>query len=306
MQNRYVLEPGMRLFIVLMRDLCRLNKIMESKMNYEKQAVHDFWNKESCGEIYFSELEKDQYAELNRKEYEHQAKIRYELEPYILDFADFQNYKQKKVLEIGVGLGADHQKFAEVGAELTGVDLTPRAINYTRKRLEICGLQSNVEVADAENLPFDNESFELVYSWGVLHHSPDTKKCISEVFRVLKTGGKAKVMIYHTYSFNGYFLWVRYGLLKGKPRTSLAEIYDKHQESPGTKAYSIKEARDMFKQFENVEIKTVLTHGDLFTARRMTNGHPILYRVLKVLWPRRIIKTFFKSHGFFMLIEATK
>lgn len=268
-------------------------------MNQAKQAVYDFWNNDSCGELYLSGL--------NSKEgFERQAKIRYELEPYIFDFAGFHHYKNKKVLEIGVGLGADHQRFAEAGAELTGIDLTDRAIAHTRNRLQSFGLNSDLKVGDAENLPFSDDSFDLVYSWGVLHHSPDTPKAIQEVFRVLKKDGTAKIMIYHKYSFVGYLGWIRHALLKGKPFTSLTEIYDKYQESPGTKAYSISEARELFKQYRKVEIKTILCHGDLLTSYTGQSDKGMLLKIIKFLWPRQIIKTLFKSHGFFMLINATK
>lgn len=268
-------------------------------MNQAKQAVHGFWNSGSCGEVYLSGLD-------NKDGFERQAQIRYELEPYIFDFAEFYRYKQKKVLEIGVGLGADHQQFAEAGAELTGIDLTPRAVEYTKKRLQTFGLNSDIKVGDAEQLSFSDESFDLVYSWGVLHHSPDTPKAISEVHRVLNKEGTAKIMIYHKYSFVGYIGWIRHALLKGKPFTSLTEVYDKHQESPGTKAYTIEEARELFKPFKEVEIKTILCHGDLLTSYIEPSHKGKLIRIAQFLWPRRIIKAFFKSHGFFMLISAKK
>src|SRR5688572_5515536 len=102
-----------------------------------KREVHDFWDKASCGEqLYLSGAEKSSYIE--------QARIRYELEPYIVDFAVFNAARDLDVLEIGVGLGADHQRFAEAGARLHGIDLTQRAINHTRKRLELFNLQSDL------------------------------------------------------------------------------------------------------------------------------------------------------------------
>lgn len=87
------------------------------------------------------------------------------------------------------GLGADHQRFAEAGAVLTGVDLTPHAIEMTRQRFKKLGLKSNLKVGDAECLNFPANSFDIVYSWGVIHHSPDTQKAVNEIFRVLKPGG---------------------------------------------------------------------------------------------------------------------
>jgi ubiquinone/menaquinone biosynthesis C-methylase UbiE len=268
-------------------------------MNEDKIAVRDFWDKASCGEaLYLSAPDKDAYQK--------QAELRYALEPSILDFAEFSKYKGRRVLEIGVGLGADHQRFAEAGAILSGVDLTQCAIDHTRRRFQILGLNSELQVADAEYLPFGGDSFDLVYSWGVLHHTPDTEKAISEVFRVLKPGGMAKIMIYHKYSFVGLMLWLRYALFRLKPMTSLSQIYSQYLESPGTKAYSIAEARELFEKFRDVEITTVLTHGDLLTSSAGQRHQGPLLSVARLVWPGWLIRTFFPKYGLFILITVIK
>jgi 2-polyprenyl-3-methyl-5-hydroxy-6-metoxy-1,4-benzoquinol methylase len=124
-----------------------------------KKAVYDFWNKASCGEnLYLESSSKQGFIK--------HSEVKYKLEPFILDFAKFNETKGKKVLEIGVGLGADHQKFAEAGAKLTGIDLTERAIKNAKKRLQLFGLESNLTVGDAEDLAFHQNSFDLVYSGG--------------------------------------------------------------------------------------------------------------------------------------------
>jgi len=151
----------------------------------EKQQVYNFWNEASCGENLY-------LTGADSKGFEIQSQRRYELEPFILDFARFDEFKRKKVLEIGVGLGADHQKFVEAGADLYGIDLTDRAVAHTRNRLNCFNLKSTLNVGDAEQLAFTDETFDLVYSWGVLHHSPETPKAIAEVWRVLKWGGGRK------------------------------------------------------------------------------------------------------------------
>src|SRR6185437_8873642 len=118
---------------------------------------------------------------------------RYSIEPYIADFAQFATARGRDVLEVGVGIGADHAEWARNGPRtLTGIDLTPRAIDHTQARLAILDRQSRLLVGDAENLPFPGESFDIVYSWGVLHHSPDTISAIREVHRVLRRGGQAR------------------------------------------------------------------------------------------------------------------
>lgn len=268
-------------------------------MTATKKDVHDFWNAASCGEaLYLDPAAADKYQQ--------QARIRYELEPYIPGFADFAGSKGRRVLEIGVGLGADHQRFAEAGAVLAGIDLTERAVEHTRGRLASLGLASDITVGDAESLPFPDNSFDIVYSWGVLHHSPDTPRAIAEVLRVLSPGGTARIMIYHTWSMIGFMLWIRYGLLQMRPWRSLASLYAEHLESPGTKAYSIAEAHDLFRSFADVNIRTVLTHGDLLTSDAGQRHRGAFLTMARIIWPRRFIKTLTPWAGLFMLIEARK
>ncbi len=268
-------------------------------MHVVKREVHDFWNKASCGEqLYLYGARKDSYVE--------QARIQYELEPFIVEFAAFNTAHDLDVLEIGVGLGADHQRFAEAGARLHGIDLTQRAINHTRKRLEFFDLQSDLQIGDAEALVFGDETFDVVYSWGVLHHSPNTQKAIEEVHRVLRSGGIAKIMMYHKWSCVGFMLWVRYALLRLRPFTSLSEIYAKYLESPGTKAYSVAEARRLFENFRSVEIRTVLSHGDLLSSLAGQRHRGILLEVARRVWPRWLIKKLFPRNGLFMMITAIK
>lgn len=265
----------------------------------DKQQVHDFWNAASCGEdLYLRGSDRDAYESQSRK--------RYELEPYILEFAGFDRAKGKRVLEIGVGLGADHQRFAQAGADLAGIDLTERAVEHTARRLSAFGLTSRLAVGDAERLDFPDESFDLVYSWGVLHHSPDTPKAVTEVRRVLKPGGQAKVMIYHAQSIVGFMLWTRYALLGLRPWLSLKDVYARHLESPGTKAYSASEARRLFAAFSEVNIHVVLTHGDLLESMAGQRHQGVLLWVARNIWPRAFIKRFLPGMGLFMLIEAQK
>lgn len=175
-----------------------------------------------------------------------------------------------------------------------------------QKKKILFGLISNIKEADAEQLPFDEKSFDLIYSWGVLHHSPNTLQTINEVFRLLRQGGVTRIMIYHKYSLTGYMLWIRYGLLAGHPFRSLHDIYFNHLESPGTKAYSIEEARNMFSQFSKVDIKVQLSFGDLLEGEVGQRHQGTLLSIAKKLWPRKLLKVLFKNHGSLLLIEAQK
>ena len=120
-------------------------------------------------------------------------------------------------MEVGVGAGTDFVNWVRNGAIATGVDLTQSGVALTGERLEIEGLEADVRVADAESLPFADDSFDIVYSWGVLHHSPDTPRAIEEVRRVLRPAGTALVMIYHAWSWMGFTLWWLHCAAKIRP-----------------------------------------------------------------------------------------
>jgi ubiquinone/menaquinone biosynthesis C-methylase UbiE len=268
-------------------------------MESGKRAVQEFWDRAACGEeLYLANQQREGYSE--------QALRRYELEPVIEEFAAFEAAAGQTVLEIGVGLGADHQRYAQAGARLSGIDLTERAVTHTRRRLELFGLESALSVGDAERLAFAADTFDSVYSWGVLHHSPDTPRAVAEVHRVLRPGGVARIMIYHKWSLVGYMLWVRYALLRLRPWMSLRQVYARYLESPGTKAYSVAEARSMFAAFGSVEIRTCLTHADLLESGAGQRHRTALLSVARALWPRGLLRTLAASRGLFMLIRAVK
>ena len=264
-----------------------------------KAEVREFWEDAACGERLL-------LPKLDRGGFSNQAIERYRLEPYIFKFAQFDLWRGKRVLEIGVGLGADHQRFVEAGARITGVDLTSRAIALTRERFTAFSLNSDLMVGDAEELSLPDNEFDLVYSWGVIHHSPNTERVIEQILRVLRPGGVVRVMIYSKWSLVGLMLWLRYALLPLSLATSMREIYAKHLESPGTKAYSIAEARQLFERFSDVTITTVLSHGDLLSSNAGQRHSGPLLTAMRQVWPRWFILRFLQSRGLFMMIEARK
>ena len=144
-----------------------------------------------------------------------------------------------------------------------GVDLTDRGINTTSKRLSIYNLDSKLERVNAEVLPFEDNFFDIVYSWGVIHHSEDTEKIIAEISRVLKPGGKFLGMIYHRRSLHALNLWIKNALLRGKPWKSFGHVIYHYNESIASKAYTFKETRNLFKSFKSCKITPFLTISDL-------------------------------------------
>jgi SAM-dependent methyltransferase len=252
-----------------------------------KERVRAFWQANPCG-TKFAE------AELGtRRFYELVEAHRYTSEWHIPIAADFAGARGLKVLEIGCGLGTDGAQFAEAGADYTGVDLTDAAVELARRRFELFGLSGKFQTADAENLDFADESFDLVYSHGVLHHTPETGKAVKEINRVLRPGGRAMAMLYHRGSYNyrvnisvlrraGAQLLKRepgiklVHLITGEPLDSLREharllktdkeSYLRPEEflnqntdgagNPLARVYSRQEARELFKDFSEVTLKT--------------------------------------------------
>ena len=221
-----------------------------------KIAVKRFWEEDPCGS-------KQASAPRGSPEFFTQVDLRRErLEPFIAEFADFSGASDAEVLEIGVGLGSDFVRFARAGANVTGVDLTQAAVDLVRQRMDREGLPCELRVADAEALPFDDASFDRVYSWGVLHHTPNTERAVAEALRVLRPGGEACVMLYARRSWVAIGLWLRYAALRGRLRLSLADVISRHMESEGTKAYSVSELQAMFWPLEQLTVEHVATPYD--------------------------------------------
>jgi SAM-dependent methyltransferase len=221
-----------------------------------KDRVRAYWDAEPNASRHSSAPEgtREFYDEIERR--------RYELEPFVPRYADFDGAAGKTLLEIGIGIGTDFIRFARAGARATGVDLTEHAVALVRRRLELEGLDAQVRKADAEALPFADGSFERVYSWGVLHHTPDTQRSIDEAIRVLAPGGSLTVMLYHRHSWVAYGLWLRRALFRFRPWLSLSRVLAEHMESVGTKAYTIAEARLLFAALDNVRVDSVATPYD--------------------------------------------
>jgi len=289
-----------------------------------KERVRAFWQANPCG-VKFADA-----APGTRHFYELVEAHRYTKEWHIPEAADFAGARGLKVLEIGCGLGTDGAQFAEAGADYTGVDLTEAAVELARRRFELFNLPGSFQTADAENLSFPNASFDLVYSHGVLHHTPETEKAIQEIHRVLRPGGRAVVMLYHRGSYNyrvNISLLRRAGaqLLKwetgiklvnkitGEPLESLREharLLKTERESylepdeflsqntdgagnPLARVYSRNEARELFKDFSAVTLKTY------FLNKRWL---PVIGNLL----PRSLESRLASRWGWHLWIYATK
>lgn len=273
----------------------------------EKGRVRRFWEAEPCGSRYLEQpasAPRERGEEWSAENFAAHSRIRYALEPHIPGFAKFELARGKKVLEIGVGMGADYLQWLKAGAQATGVDISPASIERARLRCELAGYcKADLHLADAENLPFADESFDVVYSYGVMHHSPNTAQCIQEAWRVLKCGGEARIMLYHHPSVTGMLLWLRYGM--GRCKSLRQCVYD-HLESPGTKSYRRGEVTCLMQGFRNVEKRLVFSPGDLLLHAPSRRFQSQIYRRLWKVYPRWLVKRVAGRWKLFLLVTATK
>lgn len=258
-----------------------------------KNEVKSYWNNQACGtfDVDKSKFTKEYFDEIEEK--------RYKREPEILEFANFPSAKGKKMLEVGLGAGTDFINWVRNGANAYGIDLTDESISHVKHRLELEGLEANFAVGDSENLPFEDNTFEFVYSWGVIHHTPDTPKAFREIYRVLKPGGNTKIMIYNRKSMLAYFFWIKHAFLKGKWGMSINQALFDNMESAGTKGYTIDETKEILKDLpmKDLKIGTYYTYYD-----RLERFNPIFRAVAK------FISLFIdkSKRGWFLTVEYTK
>lgn len=269
-----------------------------------KWQVKNYWEEEVCCSRYGA-------SEDRRRWFKEIEQTRYRNEPYIPGFAKFKEARGKHVLEIGVGPGADFINWARNQALATGIDLTESSIRLTKEYLSLEGVGKkyfNLCLADAEELPFKEDTFEMVYAWGVLHHTPNTEKALKEIYRVLGPSGSIKIMIYHLPSWTGWMLWVRFSLLRLRPWQPPREAIFRYLESPGTKAYTFQEAKAMLEKarFKEVKISPVLGPGDLLCIRPSKRYRAFIYRIFWVFYPRWLVRALGNRFGLELLLEARK
>jgi SAM-dependent methyltransferase len=269
----------------------------ENKIAEEKQLAREQWSKDPAGAVYGREQEfgtREFFDAVERHRYTEYA-------PWMPEVMGFNDFAGARLLEVGCGMGTDLLQFARGGARVTGVDLTPRSIEISRQHLAIYGERGDFAISDGENLPFADESFDVVYSNGVLHHTPDTAGAVREIHRVLRSGGLARVMLYHRGSWNYWFeIILHRGLFDRQLRRGTAEeIMSRYIEvnegggRPLVKVYSRRQARQMFSMFREVKIQVEqLTRPELYFLGRFI--------------PEKIFQRLRRSVGWNVIITARK
>jgi SAM-dependent methyltransferase len=264
----------------------------------DKQRARAQWSSDPAGAVYGSQHEpgtREFFDEVERHRYREYA-------PWMPEVMGFDQFAGKRLLEVGCGMGTDLLQFARGGAQVTGIDLTPRSLEISRRHLSLYGEIGDFANADCERLPFADDSFDVVYSNGVLHHTPDTAGAAREIHRVLRPGGLARVMLYHRGSW-AYLSHVilRYGILRAEflRGNSPAAIMSKYVEfnagggRPLVKVYSRRQARQLFSMFRKVKV----------TVEQLTQGELLF---IGSVVPESLFRRLRQRVGWNVIISATK
>ena len=278
--------------------------------------IQDFWQRHPCGAELVGDLSDESRAEFELF-FDRYDKYRYATEPHILKNLDHVGFEGKQVLEIGLGQGADAEQIVRRGGIYSGADLTDESVKRVKMRFALHQLPfERIEQASALDMPFADDTFDIVYSHGVLHHIPEIKKAQAEMRRVLKQDGKLVVMLYAKWSLN-YLLSIslarRLGLLamyalgmKGRgiyadhlanaKRQGLS-TYLKMENfinvstdgpfNPYSKVYDFSEIGRDFPDFEIVETHKEFMHAPPLPIRRLPLSSALGWHLWATLRPKK-------------------
>jgi 2-polyprenyl-3-methyl-5-hydroxy-6-metoxy-1,4-benzoquinol methylase len=218
------------------------------------QKVKDYWNSRPCNIRHSTKA-------IGTREYFDDVEARkHFVEPHIPTFAEFERWNGKKVLEIGCGIGTAMINFAKQNAQVTAVDLSDKSLELAKQRVEVYGLENQVTFyqANAEELTrsVPVEPYDLIYSFGVIHHTPHPERVIEQIRNYTKPGSTIKIMVYYRFSWKVLWILLTYGKGQFWRINELVARYSEAQEGcPVTYVYSKKEARQLLEGFEIVDMQ---------------------------------------------------
>ena len=256
------------------------------------RKVKNYWNKQPCN-IKFSNkklFSKQYFNEVTKK--------KYFVERHIINFAKFGKYRNKNVLEIGCGIGTDAIQFIKNKANYIGIDYSEKSINILKKRIKVYNLEKNkpqVFVDNAEKLNLvkkKNIKFDLIYSFGVIHHTPNMKNCFNSIYKIANKNTEIKIMLYAKNSYKNMLL------------NSTAYRYEAQKGCPVVFTTDINKLKKLInKKFKVLEIKQDFIFP--YRIREYKKNKYIKIDHFKYM-PKKIFKILEKNIGEHLLIRLKK
>lgn len=268
-------------------------------MNLE--AVKAYWNSRPCNIRHSSKP-------IGTKEYfdEVEAK-KYKVEPHIPDFAEFRLWEGKSVLEIGCGIGTDTVNFAKYGATLYAIDLSSESLKLTKQRLAAYGLSSvvNVSEGNAEKLTETidpHTSFDLIYSFGVLHHTPDYMAAFKEIAKVMKPHTELRIMVYNKGAFKCHQILEEYDFDYSRADELIAKHSEAQTGCPVTYTFTPK---GITEELAKAGIEVTSVEIDHIFPYKIDEYKRHEY-VREDIWqmPKETFRAFEKKYGWHLLVKA--
>jgi ubiquinone/menaquinone biosynthesis C-methylase UbiE len=244
------------------------------------EQVQTYWDRRPCN------IRHSTKPPGSREYFDEVEARKYFVESHIPGFAEFPRWQGKRVLEIGCGIGTDTMNFARKGGQVTAVDLSEKSLEMARKRSEVFGLADRIRFfhGSAESLSdlVPAATFDLVYSFGVIHHTPHPDRVLEQVRNYVRPGSTVKIMVYNRYSWKVFWILMTYG--KGQ-FWRLAEMVARHSEAetgcPVTYTYTKQELRELLER-----------HG--FRVKHMQAEHIFPYRIRDYVQYRYVKEWYFR------------
>jgi 2-polyprenyl-3-methyl-5-hydroxy-6-metoxy-1,4-benzoquinol methylase len=239
-----------------------LTAMIDAAADAKEQAIR-CWTTVPCG----SRVARGEPG--SREYFEALIAGRHAYAPWMAEALDYKGARGLDVLDVGCGQGIDLARLARAGANVTGVDLTPRHVELARRHLEVVGIAGTVVEGDAESLPFLDQSFDRVISNGVLHHTPDFDRALREIRRVLRPGGEARLILYHR---DSVYYWLTqvlgHGIAQGRlfHEHSMSSVMARHEGGshegarPLVRVYSRRQARLALERAGFAAVRTSVRH----------------------------------------------
>jgi len=265
-------------------------------------AVSDYWNRRPCN-IRHSALP------VGSREYFDQVEARkYMVEPHIPGFADFAQWKGKKVLEVGCGIGTDTVNFARAGALVTAVDLSEESLKVAKQRAQVMGVADRIKFyrANAEHLAsvVPHDTYDLIYSFGVIHHTPHPGAVLDQIRTFVGPHTKFKMMVYYRLSWKVLWIMLRYGGLNFSQTSEWVARYSEAQTGcPVTYIYSKKEGRQFMAEHGFEVEETLVDHVFPYKIEEYKQ-----YKYQKVWYfrwmPKPVFRAFERMFGWHLCLTA--